>query len=259
MMLMNAMACTSVDQTEHCVETRYGNVVNERMTEGLNATFFTQATCFSLIDQNFPQSQDEAVTIAAQTGGGQDPVTIQGDVAVVFRFDPTTVYNLFLEKRSQEAALVEINNAIRDGYRTALAGWTVSSIFSEQRAALGDSVMAHIQRKLGDRAVITQVFVRDIAMPPAIEEARTRSAQQAQVLSQARQQYTIDSVNAASALMRSQAQATATRATAAAYEINPRLLDLEIAKEMAKLCGAATTCVLGASTTELLGLRGGGR
>ena len=38
--------------------------------------------------------------------------------------------------------------AVREGYRNALAQWTISEIFAN-RAALSDSVKFHIQRKIG--------------------------------------------------------------------------------------------------------------
>jgi hypothetical protein len=33
--LIVASACTAVDETEHCVETRYGKIVTEKMSNGL--------------------------------------------------------------------------------------------------------------------------------------------------------------------------------------------------------------------------------
>jgi len=245
-------ACTMVDTTEHCVETKYGAVVSEHMSTGLNMTLVTTATCFSLIEQNFP-SKDEAEQIAAQT---RDPVTISGDLALVFSYDPTTVYELFVEKRSEAAAQLELRNAIREGYRNALAAWTVAEIFSERREELGDSVKAHIQRKIGDRARIHTVFLRAITIPPLIEEARINAARQAQVLSQERQQFTIDSVRAVTMLMRANVESEAKSLTAEAYRQNPKLLELEIARELAKMCNGVQTCVLGGSVADTWKLGG---
>lgn len=246
LLLISIVGCTAVDSTEHCVETRYGNVTKERMPNGLNATVFVSATCFPLIEQNFPEGGNTE-TIAAQTS---DPVTVEGDVAIVFVYNPSTVFELFKEKRSHEAARSEILNGLREGYRNALAAWSIAEIYSEQRAFLSDSVKAHVQRKLGDRAQVRTVFVRDLRAPPQIEAARVNATKQAQVLDQARKQAQIDSVNAAAKLWTARAEAEATQLRATVYERSPKLIELEIAKEYAKLCGQATSCTLGNSIME---------
>jgi len=58
--------CTKVDQTDYCIETRFGKVVDEHMTTGMALTVFSEATCFPLTDVTFPR-QGEAETIEAQT------------------------------------------------------------------------------------------------------------------------------------------------------------------------------------------------
>lgn len=251
-------ACTSVDSTEHCVLTRYGNVVKQKMGNGLAFTPFTDATCFSMTDQNFPEGEEEVEVIQAQTA---DPVTVSGDVAVVWAYDPATIYEVFREKRRPEAVKVEVLNAIREGYRNALAGWTVDRIFSQDRQLLATNVQQQIQSKLGNRAVIKQVFVRNITIPPAIEEARIAAARQAQILDQARKQMQIDSVNSASEVMKAEAASRAKTLEAAAYAENPGLLELERAKAMANgianACrGAAIqNCVIGGSVLDSWGDR----
>jgi len=252
-------ACTSIDQTEHCIQTRYGKIINDKLDNGLQATPFSNVTCFTLRDQNFPNPAEhnaDKETMEAQT---KDPLTITGDVAIVYAFDPTKIKQIYLEKRSQEQAELQILNAIRDGYRSALAGWTVAEIFSARRADIGDSVRAHIQRKLtdsriGQLAIIKNVFIRDIKVPPQIEAARIASTQQTQKLNQAMQQLAIDSMSARSKVITAQAQAEANRLTSMSYTSNPKMLDLEIAKALSGLCGQATTCVIGASPNALLGL-----
>jgi len=186
-------------------------------------------------------------------------MTVEGDVAIVYAFDPSSVYDIFLEKRSAGAAEVQIMNAIRDGYRSAIAGWTVFDISSARRAALGDSVLAHIQAKLktpkGMLAVIKQVYIRDIRVPRAIEDARIEATKQELIYNQAKKQLAIDSMNARGKIITAQAQAEANRLTSVSYASNPKMLDLEIAKALAGLCGKATTCVIGASPNSLLGIK----
>lgn len=245
--------CTKIDQTEYCIETRFGKVVNEHMATGMALTIFSEATCFPLTDVNFPATGGSE-TIDAQTA---DPVTVTGDVGVVYAYDPASVNRVFIAKRRPGAAEIEILNAIREGYRTALAGWTVEDIFSNRRAALSDSVQVHIQRKLGDLATIKRAFVRDIRIPQTIENARIGAVAQAQVLDSTLKRFAIDSVAARATVIRAQAEAEATRLRGAAYAANPSLVQLEIAKAMAdgiaRACAgqAITTCVIGGSVMDV--------
>lgn len=244
-------ACTQVHQTERCIGTRYGKVVEEKMDVGMNTTIFESATCFNLTDQNYPADAGGKETMDAQT---KDPMTVSGDIAIVYSFDPNSVYNVFLEKRSESAAEIQIVNAIRDGYRSAVAGWSIADISSARRANLGDSVKKHIQDKLGALATIKQVFIRDIRVPKAIEESRIASTRQSLVYTQAQQQPAIDSMQARGQIIRAQANAESNRLTSLSYASNPKMLDLEIAKALAGLCGKSTTCVIGASPNALLGI-----
>lgn len=243
-----AAGCTFVDSTEHCVETRYGEVVNEAMSTGLNFTVMTDATCFSLTDQNFPDD-GEVETIEAVTRS-PNPVKITGDMAIVYAFDPSTVGEVFKAKRSEKAAEVEIYNAMREGYRNALSKWTVADVFSERRALIGDSVKMEIQRKLGQRAIIKQVFVRNLGLPPEIEAARTVAAQQAQRLDQARQQFVIDSTAALSKIITAKADAEAKQLLAQSYSTNASLKEIEVARELAKICTGVQTCILGTQVMD---------
>lgn len=243
---------TRVDETEHCVELQYGNVVTEKMDQGLNITATTTVECFSLIDQNYPDNEGaetvEAVTKAppGQTQG----VRITGDVAIVYAFNPETVYDVFKEKRSERAAEVEIFNSVREGYRNALANWTVGDVYSARRAEIGDSVKAHIQRKVGNRATIKQAYIRDIRLPPEIEQARNAAAQQAQALDKQKQQFEIDSLQARSRVMQANAEAESKRLLAESYSANESLKEIEVARELAKICANAQQCILGVSVMD---------
>jgi regulator of protease activity HflC (stomatin/prohibitin superfamily) len=244
--------CTKVDQTDYCIETRFGKVVNEHMSTGMALTIFSEATCFPLTDVNYP-NQGSTEQIDAQTA---DPVTVQGDVGVVYAYDPASVNGVFIAKRTPAAAEIEILNAIREGYRTALAGWTVQDIFSIRRTALSDSVQAHIQRKLGTLATIKRAYVRDIRIPKTIEDARIGAVAQAQVLDSTLKRFAIDSVAARATIIRAQAEAEATRLRGNAYAGNPALLELERAKAfseaIARACSGPqiTTCVIGGTVLD---------
>lgn len=249
--MVTLVGCARIDETEHCVMVRYGNVIQERMKEGLAWLPIADAECFPLIDQNYPDTIRDREIVSAQTS---DPVTITGDLALVWAYDPATVFQVFKEKRSHRAVEVEVINAIREGYRTALAGWSVQQIFSANRAALSDSVRVHIQRKLGTRGIIKTVYVRDITLPESIEAARTAAAQQEQILDKALKQYAIDSVEARATLIKADAQAETMRLQAAIYRGNPDMLRIEIekakAQAFANICGKATTCIIGGSVMD---------
>jgi regulator of protease activity HflC (stomatin/prohibitin superfamily) len=242
---------TRVDSTEHCVLTRYGTVIKQKMATGLNFTPLSEPTCFRMTQHNFPEGSEGKEVIQATTA---DPVTVEGDVAVTWSYNPGTIYQVFLEKRTPEAAETEVLNAVREGYRNALNAWTVTRIFSADRARLSEDVRKQIQAKLGAHATVHQVFVRDIRIPPAIEEARIEAARQAQVLDRAQKQFAIDSVNARAIVMKAEADARAKELEARSYAANPALLQLESAKAMsaglAQACRGVQTCVIGGSVMD---------
>lgn len=251
MMLLVSGSFTRVDSTEHCVLTRYGTVVKRKMSTGLNFTPLSEPTCFRMTQRNFPETDNGKEVIQATTA---DPVTVEGDVAITWSYNPGSIYQVFLDKRNPEAAETEVLNAVREGYRNALNAWTVNRIFSAERARLSDDVRRQIQSKLGNRATIHQVFVRDIRIPPQIEQARIEAARQAQVLDRALKQFTIDSVNARAQLLKAEADAQAKELEARSYAANPALLQLEAAKAMsnglAQACRGVQTCVIGGSVMD---------
>lgn len=251
LLIMVSGSFARVDSTEHCVLTRYGTVIKRKMPTGLNFTPLSEPTCFRMTQRNFPDTEDGKEVIQATTA---DPVTVEGDVAVTWSYNPGTIYQVFLDKRTPEAAETEVLNAVREGYRNALNAWTVNRIFSAERARLSDDVRRQIQTKLGNRATVHQVFVRDIRIPPQIEQARIEAARQAQVLDRALKQFTIDSVNARAQLLKAEADAQAKELEARSYAANPALLQLESAKAMSQglsqACRGVQTCVIGGSVMD---------
>jgi len=251
LLVLMSSSFTRVDSTEHCVLTRYGSVLNRKMSTGLNFTPLSEPTCFGMTQRNFPDNAEGKEVIQATTA---DPVTVEGDVAVTWSYNPSSIYQVFLDKRTPEAAETEVLNALREGYRNALNAWTVNRIFSAERAQLSEDVRRHIQAKLGNRATIHQVFVRDIRIPPAIEQARIAAAQQAQVLDKAQKQFVIDSVEARGRVMRAEADARAKELEARSYAANPALIQLESAKAMSQglsqACRGVQTCVIGGSVMD---------
>lgn len=248
-------ACTSVDTTEHCIQTRYGKVINQHMDPGLNWTLASQATCFKMVEHNYPGGTDKdgqplAEVMEAQTS---DPITVNGEVALVYKYDPNTIYQVFLEKRSPDQVEMEITNSIRAGYRAAIGQFSVAELF-QQRDLFADSVKAHIQRRIGHRAIITNVFIRSITVPQVIEQARIAAAQQAQVLDKAQKQQAIAEANAKATIAQAEGEARATQLRAQSYTSNSKLLDLEIARAKAEgikeVCAHSSTCIIGGSIAD---------
>jgi len=250
LLLTMLAACERVDETEHCIETRYGNVTNDHVGSGLTATVTVDLTCFPLTEQNYPQNAagkemiDNAVT--------RDSTIIAGDVAITWQYNPTSILQVFKAKRRPEAVLFEVQNALRDGFRSAVATQSTESLLGPQRAAFDTVVRNAVQKKLGDIATVNKVFIRGIVLPPELTNARNRIVQQTADLREARNKLEIANANAAAQIALAKGEAESKRLLATSYANNSRIIDLEIAKEYAKICGQATTCVLGGSVADLM-------
>lgn len=252
-------ACVSVDETEWCVKTRYGQVIEEGLQPGLTPLgFVSDATCFDLTERTLPREGVEIVE--AQTA---DPLTVFGDVTVKVVLDRANMSRVFREKRTEDAIDRDIQDAVRSGYRDAIAGWTLNEIFSSRREALADSIQLKIQNKLGDMARVVEVFVRDIKAPPQIEAARIAAAEQENRFVEAQRRSQIDSINSSVDIMQARAEAEAKRLEAQAYASNPALLQLRsaeaLAQGLAQACQGVQTCILGGDVMQkfLAGVGGG--
>lgn len=253
--LSSTAACdfTTVDSTEHCVETRYGKVVDEKMDNGLNFLGFNDATCFNMTEQNWPAGNgDEVKEVIAATAA--DKLNIQADVALIWAYDPATVVEVFAEKRSPAAVEAELRNAVREGFRNAAAGWTVDALLSPARAAFGDSVRAHIQAKIGNRARIVNVFIRNISLPQAIQDQQLAKMEAVRRRDTEQANFQADSVKAFNREYQAQVDANIRELTAQVYDQNPSLLRLEIEKTRTEglrgICGQSTTCIIGGTVAD---------
>lgn len=245
--LVLAAACERIDETEHCVETRYGNVTKEKAPEGLNAAVLSDYTCFKLTEQNYPGNNEKEVIDNAPT---RDSTLIAGDVAMTWQYNRATVFEVFKAKRNPDAVMFEIQNALRDGFRSAVATQSTENLLGPQRAQFDSVVKVHVQRKLGSIAVVNKVFIRGIVLPQSITQARERIVKQAADLREAQNKLEIAQANAAAEIAQARGQAESKRLLAVSYQQSPKILELEIAKEYAKICGEATTCILGASALD---------
>lgn len=242
-------ACTTVDQTEHCVGVRYGSVIEKRMETGLNATVFEHARCFSLQAQNYPLAKGQGEEFSAATS---DPVEITGKVAAQYQFQ--NIDQLYIQKQSEDNATTQMHNALRDAITTATAMFTIDQMFGPHRAAFNDSVKAIAQRKAGDNIKFVTIYLTDLQPPPSIAKARVVAAQKESELSAARRQLGIDSAQARGVIIKAEADATRQRLEAQALATSPEVLKLRAAQAMAEgmkdICGKAQTCIIGGNVLD---------
>lgn len=258
--LLVAGACTTVDETEWCAKTRYGKVVDEGISPGIVGTFLVyDVTCFDMTERTLPENGVEVVE--AQTS---DPLTVEGDVVVKVALRDEHMPQVFRDKRRESAVEREIQDAVRSGYRDAIAGWSVNEIFSSRRGELSDSIGVKIQDKLGQMATVVEVYVRDIRAPQQIENARIAAAEQENRFIEAQRRSQIDSVNAFVRVINAEAEAQARRLEAEAYASNPALLTLRateaLSEGLGKACTGVSTCILGGDVMDRFlagGLPGG--
>ena len=252
-------ACTSVDSTDHCILTRKGKIVEEQMSPGNNFTPMTDATCFSLTDQNFPEVAEGQDTKEAKETVNittEDRRTVQVDLAMVWRYNRSRIVATFSQKRDPNRIRFDIFNSMREGPRNAGASWTTAEFASPMRESFADSAKAYVNRKLGGVAEVVTVYVRDIRLPADIEAAQKTVMEANARRTAETQQLAADSAANLRRILRAQTTAEERRLEAQSYENNPRLLDLRIAEQQAnalsKACsGAAVThCVIGGSVVD---------
>jgi regulator of protease activity HflC (stomatin/prohibitin superfamily) len=240
---------TTVDATEHCVETRYGKIVQEQMPTGFAFLFLSKPTCFPITDQNYPEQQGVSEEFESQT---RDPVTLKGNLTVVYHYQEIPA--LFREKRTPEAAQTQMHSALREAIASATAQFTIAQLFGPARGAFGDSVKAIAQRKAGKSIVFRQVFVSNLHAPPAIENARIIAAKKEQELDAALKQLQIDSANSQGVRIKAEADALRQRLEAQALATSPEVLKLRAAQAMAEglgnACRGAQTCIIGGSVMD---------
>lgn len=250
--LILAAGCTAVDATEHCVETRYGRVVKEQMDTGLNETFLTDAECFPTTEQNQTLENVEVRS--------SDPTTlIVSGITVNWEYTEDVYNAVFLDKRTHESAVREINGAIEEGIKNAFTQFTYLDVSGTRFADIAPAIQSAIQAKIGTRAVVKKVLLSGQISGPmlaGVEQERARTMEQTQALQTAYATARTDSINNARLLATENVNAQIKELSAQAYIQNPALLNLEIAREMKGICGGATTCILGGSTIDALGLNG---
>ncbi len=245
LLLLVLGACASVDETEHCVNTRYGKVISEKLASGLSGVMFSDIECFPLTQQAFPQGS-----------GGENaprenvPVITADSVAVVFEvaldWHYTDAWKAFQVKRSHDRVLQEISNGLRSGARDAGATLKMSALFGAARAALDEKFKDAVQLQLGPYIFIDKVYVRGIDLPDGIQKAWTAAAQARAGQQQARDAYVTDSLNARRTIILAETEARKRELEIRAAASSPVFLEVEKVKALATLLNHCTSnCFIG--------------
>jgi regulator of protease activity HflC (stomatin/prohibitin superfamily) len=263
-------ACTSVNETEHCVETRYGKIVTPKVTPGLTTTFTTDVTCFDLTQQQFPPitSNDSAGRATAERVPMflKDSVSVDADISFLWRYNNAGA--AFVEKRSHDGVVSELSNAVRSAARDAGSTIALSDLFS-QRASLDDKFKAAIQAKAPSYVTIERVFLREVVIPENIRKAWSQAMEQRAQREQIMSQYVSDSLRNRSSIqkaeadarvvmVKAEADARAKELEARAMATSPAVLQLKQAEALAEglkgICGQSQQCSIGQQTLgDILG------
>lgn len=244
-------ACSSVDETEHCVVTRYGAVTEEKAGSGLNSVLFSDLTCFPVTQQAFPSGEggenapSEQVPII--TG---DSVALSFDVAMDWHY--TDAARAFTVKRSHERVLQELSNGLRSGARDAGATIRMNSLFGAARAGLDEVLREAVQKQLGPYLAVDRVYIRGISMPEGISKAWAQAATARAGQQQAKDQFVSDSLNIRRTIMAAEAEARKSELANRATNTIPLEVRVaaEYAKGLANVCAKAATCILGGSVMD---------
>lgn len=243
-----------VDATEHCVETRFGKVVNPKVSDGPVTTISTKLECFPTTQQQFPGGEITGDTAAAEHIEflTRDSVMVGMEIAANWKY--TNVNNAFMTRRSHDAVLAELSNAVRSGAREAGATVGLNDFFGAKRAGMDEIFREAFNRQMSDYAQIDKVYIRHIKLPPAISGAwlatQTAQAQQKEAIAQ----FVKDSLNARRTVVTAQANAEKTRLETQALATSPEVIRLRTAEAMAKgmseVCNGVHTCILGGSVID---------
>lgn len=240
---------TVVDQTEHCVGTRWGAVTEDKMPVGFNFTILTKPTCFSLQETNYPSGKGETEEFTAVT---RDPVEITGNVAVVYQFQ--NVKQLFLDKRDAANAEIQMHNALRNAVTDAAKKFTNDELFGPKGSAFNDSVKSIAQRTAGDGIKFVHIYLTGMRPPKSIADARVIAVAKETQLQAAIRQLQIDSANARGVVIKAEAAARESELKNRAMASSPTVVELEKAKAMAAgiagICGQSTTCIIGGNVMD---------
>lgn len=252
--MFNAACFSFVDSTEHCVETRYGTVVNPKVGSGPTSTITTSLTCFPTTQQQYPGGDVTGEDAKAETVEflTRDSVMLKADLAINWKY--TNPNQAFTTRRSHEAVLSELANAVRSGARDAGATIGLPDLMGAGRAALDEKFREAINKQLSSYATVEKVYIRGVKVPKNIETLWSQTNEMAAQQASARAGFLKDSLNARRTVINAEAAARKTELETRALATSPEVLRLRMAEAMAKgmatVCAKATTCIIGGNVAD---------
>ena len=254
-MLFTMTACFSfVDSTEQCIETRYGTVVNQNVGSGPVSTITTNLTCFPSTQQQYPGGEVKGEDASSEKVEflTRDSVMMTADIAINWKY--VDVNKAFMTRRSHDAVLSELTNAMRAGSRDAGATIGLTDLMGPGRAKLDETFRAAINNQMSKYATIEKVYIRGVTIPSNIQALWSQTIAMSAEQTKARAAFLTDSLNARRTVINAEAAARKTELETRALATSPEVLRLRTAEAMAKgmseLCGKATTCIIGGSVMD---------
>lgn len=251
---MSLTSFSKVDATEHCVQTRFGRVINPKVENGLTPTVTTQLECFPTTQQQFPGGTVKGEEASAETVEflTRDSIMMKADLAINWKY--TNVNDAFNTRRSHEAVLSELANALRSGARDAGATIGLRDLMGANRAGLDEVFREAINKQMSKYAQVEKVYIRSVQIPPNIQALWTQTIAMSAEQQKARAAYVTDSLNARRTVIIAEAAARKTELETRALATSPAVLQLRMAEAMAQglaqVCGKASTCIVGGSVMD---------
>lgn len=254
-LVLSTTACFDrVDATEHCVETRFGKVVNTKVSDGLVSTMTTNLTCFPLTQQQFPGGTVRGEESAAESVEflTRDSIMMKAEVAILWKY--ANVTNAFETRRAHDAVLSELSNAVRSGARDAGATIGLNDLMGARRAGIDEVFREAINKQMSDYATVEKVYVRSIQIPQNIQTLWTATLAQQAEQQKARAAFVTDSLNARRTVIVAEAEARKVELETRALATSPAVLQLRMAEAMAagfrEMCKGVQTCIVGGSVMD---------
>lgn len=243
-----------VDATEHCVKTRWGRVITPKVENGLTSTVAAELTCFPLTQQQFPGGAVRGEEASSETVEflTRDSIMMSAEIALNWKY--VNVDSAFTTRRSHDAVLSEMSNAVRSGARDAGATIGLRDLMGANRAGLDEVFRKAINQQMSDYALIEKVYIRKVDIPSNIQSLWTQTIAMTAEQTKARAQYLTDSLNARRTVIVAEAEARKVELETRALATSPEVLRLRTAEAMAKglseICKGVNTCIIGGSVMD---------
>jgi regulator of protease activity HflC (stomatin/prohibitin superfamily) len=243
-----------VDATEHCVKTRWGRVITPKVENGLTSTIAADLTCFPLTQQQFPGGAVRGEEAASETVEflTRDSIMMSAEIALNWKY--VNVDSAFTTRRSHDAVLSEMSNAVRSGARDAGATIGLRDLMGANRAGLDEVFRKAINEQMSDYVFVEKVYIRKVDIPSNIQTLWTQTIAMTAEQTKARAQFLTDSLNARRTVIVAEAEARKVELETRALATSPAVLQLRMAEAMAaglaKVCSGATTCIVGGSVMD---------